>query len=72
MTQEEQKQAAAEAALEFIELGSVVGVGTGSTTNYFIDALAQVKGKLDGAVACLLYTSPSPRDYASSRMPSSA
>ena len=51
MTQEEQKQAAAEAALEFIELGSVVGVGTGSTTNYFIDALAQVKGKLDGAVA---------------------
>ncbi len=33
MTQEEQKQAAAEAALDFIELGSVVGVGTGSTTN---------------------------------------
>ena len=51
MTQEEQKQAAAEAALEFIELGDVVGVGTGSTTNYFIDALAKVKGKLDGAVA---------------------
>ncbi len=50
MTQEEQKQAAAEAALEFIELGDVVGVGTGSTTNYFIDALAKVKGKLDGAV----------------------
>ena len=51
MTQEEQKQAAAEAALEFIELGDVVGVGTGSTTNYFIDALAHVKGKLEGAVA---------------------
>ena len=51
MTQEEQKQAAAEAALEFIELGDVVGVGTGSTINYFIDALAQVKGKLEGAVA---------------------
>ena len=51
MTQEEQKQAAAEAALEFIELGDVVGVGTGSTTNYFIDALAQVKGRLEGAVA---------------------
>ena len=51
MTQEEQKQAAAEAALEFIELGDVIGVGTGSTTNYFIDALAQVKSKLDGAVA---------------------
>ena len=51
MTQEEQKQAAAEAALEFIELGDVVGVGTGSTTNYFIDALAQVKSRLEGAVA---------------------
>ena len=51
MTQEAQKQATAEAALEFIELRDVVGVGTGSTTNYFIDALAQVKGKLDGAVA---------------------
>ena len=51
MTQEEQKQTAAEAAVEFIELGDVVGVGTGSTTNYFIDALAKVKGKLDGAVA---------------------
>ena len=51
MTQKEQKQAAAEAAVEFIELGDVVGVGTGSTTNYFIDALAKVKGKLEGAVA---------------------
>ena len=51
MTQEEQKQAAAEAAVEFIELGDIVGVGTGSTTNYFIDALAHVKGKLEGAVA---------------------
>ena len=51
MTQEEQKQAAAKAALDFIEVGDVVGVGTGSTTNYFIDALVQVKGKLDGAVA---------------------
>ena len=51
MTQDSQKQAAAEAALEFIELGDVVGVGTVSTTNYFIDTLAQVKGKLEGAVA---------------------
>lgn len=45
------KQAAAEAALEFIEPGEVLGVGTGSTVNFFIDALAAVKGKLDGAVA---------------------
>ena len=45
------KQAAAEAALEFIEPGEVLGVGTGSTVNFFIDALASLKGKLDGAVA---------------------
>lgn len=45
------KQAAAEAALEFIEPGEVLGVGTGSTVDFFIDALAAVKGKLDGAVA---------------------
>ena len=51
MTQEQQKQTAAEAALDLIELGDVIGVGTGSTTNYFIDALGKVKGKLDGAVA---------------------
>ena len=50
MSQDQQKQIAAEAALEFIELGDVIGVGTGSTTNYFIDALAKIKGKLDGAV----------------------
>ncbi len=46
-----QKKAAAEAALEYVQNGDVVGVGTGSTANYFIDALAGVKGKLDGTVA---------------------
>jgi ribose 5-phosphate isomerase A len=51
MKQEDQKQAAAEAALDFIRPGDVIGVGTGSTTNYFIEALAKVKSKLDGAVA---------------------
>lgn len=56
MSTEEQKRAAAEAALEQIELGMVIGVGTGSTTNYFIDALTQVKGKLDGAVASSVET----------------
>ncbi len=45
------KQAAAEAALGFIENGDVVGVGTGSTANFFIDALAGIKSKIDGAVA---------------------
>ena len=51
MSQEQQKRTAAEAALDFIAVGDVIGVGTGSTTNYFIDALGKIKGKLDGAVA---------------------
>jgi ribose 5-phosphate isomerase A len=45
------KKAAAEAALEYVQVGDVIGVGTGSTANYFIDALAGIKGKLDGTVA---------------------
>ncbi len=51
MSQEQQKRTAAEAALDFVAVGDVIGVGTGSTTNYFIDALGKIKGKLDGAVA---------------------
>lgn len=45
------KKAAALAALEYVEAGMIVGVGTGSTANHFIDALATVKNKVDGAVA---------------------
>ncbi|WP_026287449.1 ribose-5-phosphate isomerase RpiA [Thioalkalivibrio sp. ALJ24] len=51
MTQDEMKKAVAEAALSKIEDGWVVGVGTGSTANYFIDALAGMKNRIDGAVA---------------------
>ncbi|MCG6871717.1 MAG: ribose-5-phosphate isomerase RpiA [Gammaproteobacteria bacterium] len=51
MTQDQGKQAVAEAALEEIENGMVVGVGTGSTANFFIDGLARIKGRIDGAVA---------------------
>ena len=51
MSTEKKKQIAAEAALDYIQVDDVVGVGTGSTTNYFIDALATIKGKIDGAVA---------------------
>ena len=50
MNQDRQKKEAAEAALEFISSGDVIGVGTGSTTDFFIDALIGVKSKLDGAV----------------------
>ena len=45
------KQAAAQAALAYIEPDSIVGVGTGSTTNFFIDGLAKIKGQIEGAVA---------------------
>lgn len=45
------KKAAADAALDYIEAGAIVGVGTGSTANFFIDALARIKHKIDGTVA---------------------
>ena len=51
MSPDDKKKAAAAAAIDFIDSGMVVGVGTGSTANHFIDLLAKVKGKLDGAVA---------------------
>ena len=50
MTQDEMKKATAIAAIEYVEAG-VIGVGTGSTANHFIDALAKIKHKIDGAVA---------------------
>lgn len=50
MTQDELKQAVARAAIEFVPQG-VIGVGTGSTANFFIDELARIKARFDGAVA---------------------
>ncbi len=51
MTPDEMKKAAAEAALDYVKAGMVVGIGTGSTANHFIDALARVKGRVEGTVA---------------------
>jgi ribose 5-phosphate isomerase A len=51
MTQDDKKKAAANAALNFIKEGAIVGVGTGSTVNYFIDALADLKYDIQGAVS---------------------
>ena len=51
MTQDEMKRKAAEAALEYVIVGEIVGVGTGSTVNHFIDALAEIKHKIKGAVS---------------------
>ena len=49
-TQDELKQQVANAAINYVKSG-IIGVGTGSTANYFIDALAEIKHKIDGAVA---------------------
>ncbi|MBN7819538.1 ribose-5-phosphate isomerase RpiA [Bowmanella yangjiangensis] len=51
MNQNELKKAAALAALDFIDDDSIVGVGTGSTVGYFIEGLASIKHKLQGAVS---------------------
>jgi ribose 5-phosphate isomerase A len=50
MTQDELKQSVAQAALKYAQEG-IVGVGSGSTVNFFIDALATIKGRIDGTVA---------------------
>jgi ribose 5-phosphate isomerase A len=51
MTQDELKTLVGQAALEFVVPGSVVGVGTGSTVNKFIDALASMRERIAGAVS---------------------
>jgi len=50
MNQDEMKRQAAEAAIAYVESG-IIGVGTGSTVNHFIDALAKVRGRIEGAVS---------------------
>ncbi len=45
------KRKAAEAALQYIDGVSILGIGTGSTVNHFIDLLANIKSKIDGAVS---------------------
>jgi len=50
MTQDELKQQVAKEAIKYVDRG-VIGVGTGSTANFFIDELAKIKGRIDGAVA---------------------
>ena len=50
LTQDELKQQVAQAAVAYVKDG-IIGVGTGSTANFFIEELAKVKHKIDGAVA---------------------
>lgn len=51
MTQDELKKAVAKAAIAYVPEDCIVGVGTGSTANFFIAELAGIKGRLEGAVA---------------------
>lgn len=51
MNQDQKKQQAAAAALEFVGDGAVIGVGTGSTVNHFIDGLAGLRHRVAGAVS---------------------
>jgi|TARA_R110000851_G_scaffold179381_4_gene326489 ribose 5-phosphate isomerase A len=51
MTQDEMKKAAGWAALQYVKKDTIVGVGTGSTVNHFIDALATMKDDIEGAVS---------------------
>ena len=51
MTQDEMKMAVARAAIEYVKDVPIIGVGTGSTANFFIDALAEIKHLIEGTVA---------------------
>jgi ribose 5-phosphate isomerase A len=51
MTKDQEKQRAAERAIAYVEDGSMVGVGTGSTVAFFIEALARIKHRIEGAVS---------------------
>ena len=56
MTQDEQKQLVAREAIKYVVDDAYIGVGTGSTTNFFIDELAKVKRRIKGAVASSIAT----------------
>ncbi len=51
LSQDDLKRAVAKAAVEYVPIDCIVGVGTGSTANFFIDELARIKHKIRGAVA---------------------
>jgi len=51
MSSDEMKKRAAEAALKYVEDNTVVGIGTGTTVNYFIEALSRIKHRIEGSVS---------------------
>ncbi len=63
MSKDHGKRLAAEAALEFVEEDAVIGVGTGSTVNLFIDALADMRDRIRGAVSSSEATTARLKDH---------
>ena len=63
MTQDEQKRLVAREAVKFIVDNAYLGVGTGTTANYFIDELAKVKNQIKGAVASSIHTADRLKGY---------
>lgn len=63
MTQDEMKQAVARAAIAYVPNGEIIGVGTGSTANFFIDELGKMKEQVKGAVASSEATAARLRSY---------
>ena len=56
MSQDQKKRNAAKAAIDYIKNSAVIGVGTGSTVNFFIEELAKIKGQIDGRVSSSVAT----------------
>ena len=63
MTQDEMKIEVAKAALKYVVPNSIIGVGTGSTANFFIDELATIKERIKGAVASSVATANRLEDH---------
>ena len=63
MTQDEMKIEVAKAALKYVVPDSIIGVGTGSTANFFIDELATIKERIEGAVASSVATANRLEDH---------
>jgi ribose 5-phosphate isomerase A len=63
MTQDEQKRLVAREAVKYVVEDTYLGVGTGTTANYFIDELAKVKNRIKGAVASSIHTADRLKGY---------
>src|SRR5882757_6914929 len=63
MNQNEMKKCVAESALNYIGPESIIGVGTGSTVDYFIDFLATIKHKIEGTIASSINTEKKLREH---------